>query len=184
MSQTPEELHQVAARTLAHYDRNAQGYWEGTRNHDVRQNIEALLAHIDVPPPFTLLDFGCGPGRDLSAFKALGHQVVGLDGSAQLAAIARKNSGCEVLVQNFLELDLPGSHFDGVFANAVLFHVPGQELSRVLGQLHATLKPGGVPLQLKPAGQRPGGLERGPLWRLSRLAGLARLHDRCRIRGT
>jgi SAM-dependent methyltransferase len=107
MSQTPEELHRVAARTLAHYDRNAQGYWEGTRDHDVRQNIEALLAHIDVPPPFTLLDFGCGPGRDLSAFKALGHQVVGLDGSAQLAAIARENSGCEVLVQNFLELDLP-----------------------------------------------------------------------------
>jgi len=152
MSQTPGELHQVAARTLAHYDRNAQGYWEGTRDHDVRQNIEALLAHIDVPPPFTLLDFGCGPGRDLSAFKALGHQVVGLDGSAQLAAIARKNSGCEVLVQNFLELDLPRSHFDGVFANAVLFHIPGQELPRVLRQLHATLKPGGVLFSSNPRG--------------------------------
>ena len=75
--------------------------WEGTRDHDVRQNIEALLAHIEVPPPFTLLDFGCGPGRDLGTFKALGHRVIGLDGSAQLAAIARKNNGCEVLVQNF-----------------------------------------------------------------------------------
>jgi hypothetical protein len=39
MSQTSEELHRVAARTLAHYDRNACGYWEGTRDHDVRQNI-------------------------------------------------------------------------------------------------------------------------------------------------
>ena len=167
MSPTPEELHQVAARTLAHYDRQAQKYWEGTRDHDVHQNIDALLAHIDVPPPFTLLDFGCGPGRDLSTFKALGHRVIGLDGSARLAAMARKHSGCEVLVQNFLELDLPSSHFDGVFANAVLFHIPGQELPRVLRATARDAEAGRCALQLKPAGQRPGGLERGPLWRLS-----------------
>jgi SAM-dependent methyltransferase len=149
---TPEELNQIAASTLAHYDHNAQGYWEGTRDHDVRQNIEALLAHIDTPPPFMLLDFGCGPGRDLSAFKALGHGVIGLDGSPRLAAMARKNSDCEVLVQNFLELDLPRSHFDGVFANAVLFHIPSQALPRVLRQLHTTLKPGGVLFSSNPRG--------------------------------
>jgi SAM-dependent methyltransferase len=152
MSLTPEELQQVVARTLAHYDQNAQAYWEGTRDHDVRQNIEALLQHIDAPPPFTLLDFGCGPGRDLSTFKALGHRAIGLDGSSRLAAMARKTSGCEVLVQSFLDLNLPGSHFDGVFANAVLFHIPGQELARVLRQLHATLKPGGVAFSSNPRG--------------------------------
>jgi SAM-dependent methyltransferase len=152
MPQTPQELHRVAARTLAHYDRNAQEYSEGTRDHDVRENIEALLGHIDVPPPFTLLDFGRGPGRDLVTFTALGHRVIGLEGSARLAAMARKHGGCEVLVQNFLELDLPGSHFDGVFANAVLFHIPGEELPRVLRQLHATLKPGGVLFSSNPRG--------------------------------
>jgi SAM-dependent methyltransferase len=78
--------------------------------------------------------------------------VIGLDGSARLAAIARRNSECEVLVQNFLELDLPRSHFDGVFANAVLFHIPGQELPRVLRQLHATLKPSGVIFSSNPRG--------------------------------
>jgi SAM-dependent methyltransferase len=152
MPLTAEELHRIAARTLAHYDQNARAYWEGTRDHDVSQNIDALLAHIGAPPPFTLLDFGCGPGRDLSTFKALGHRVIGLDGSPQLAAMALANSGCEVLVQSFLELDLPGNHFDGVFANAVLFHIPGQALPRVLGQLHATLKPGGVLFSSNPRG--------------------------------
>jgi trans-aconitate methyltransferase len=41
----------------------------------VSQNINALLEQINTPPPFTLLDFGCGPGRDLGAFKARGHRV-------------------------------------------------------------------------------------------------------------
>jgi len=152
MSLTTEQLHHIAARTLAHYEQHARTYWEGTRDHDVSQNIDALLEHINAPPPFTLLDFGCGPGRDLRTFKARGHRAIGLEGSPQLAAMARTNSGCEVLEQSFLELDLPGSHFDGVFANAVLFHIPGQELPRILGELHATLKPGGVLFSSNPRG--------------------------------
>ena len=149
---TPEELHRIAARTLAHYDEFAQGYWEGTRHHDVSQNIGALLSHIRVSPPFDLLDFGCGPGRDLHTFKSLGHRAVGLEGSPQLAASARAHSGCDVLEQNFLQLGLPDDHYDGVFANAVLFHIPSQELPRVLRQLHGSLKPGGVLFSSNPRG--------------------------------
>src|SRR5580765_1074926 len=151
MPLTPEEPHRIAARTLAHYDRQAQAYWEGTRAHDVSQNISALLERIDAPPPFDLLDFGCGPGRDLMTFKALGHRPVGLEGSPRLAAMARANSGCEVLEQSFLDLDLPKHRFDGVFANAVLFHIPSQELPRILADLHAT-KPGGVLFSSNPRG--------------------------------
>ena len=149
---TPDDLQRIAARTLSHYDEHAQSYWEGTRDHDVSQNVDALLQSIEVPPPFELLDLGCGPGRDLKTFTALGHRATGLEGSAQLAALARTNSGCEVLEQNFLALELPSSHFDGVFANAVLFHVPTQELPRILRELHATLKPGGVLFTSNPRG--------------------------------
>ena len=152
MPLTPVDLHRIAARTLAHYDQRAQAYWDGTRDHDVSQNIDALLVHINAAPPFDLLDFGCGPGRDLRIFKALGHCAIGLEGSPQLAAMARTSSGCKVLEQSFLELDLPSSHFDGVFANAVLFHIPSQELPRILGELHATLKPGGVLFSSNPRG--------------------------------
>jgi SAM-dependent methyltransferase len=149
---TPQDLQRIASRTLSHYDEQAQAYWEGTRDHDVSQNVDALLQSIEVPPPFELLDLGCGPGRDLKTFTALGHRATGLEGSAQLAALARTNSGREVLEQNFLTLELPISHFDGVFANAVLFHVPTQELPRILRELHATLKPGGVLFTSNPRG--------------------------------
>ena len=153
MHQTPEDLQRIVAWTLAHYNQNAQAFWEGTRGHDVGQNINALLQYIEATPPFDILDFGCGPGRDLRAFKALGHRVLGLEGASELAALARANSGCEVLLQNFLELDLPAARFDGVFANAVLFHIPSQELPRVLKQLHAALKPGGVLFCSNPHGE-------------------------------
>jgi SAM-dependent methyltransferase len=152
MPLTSEELKQIAARTLAHYDQHAQAFRDGTRDHDVSQNIAALLQYVGADPPFELLDFGCGPGRDLKTFKALGHRAIGLEGSPQLAALARTYSGCAVLEQNFLELDLPSNRFDGVFANATLFHVPSQELPRVLKDLHATLKPGGVLFSSNPRG--------------------------------
>ncbi len=152
MDLSPEQLQQISAATLAHYDQRAQAFWEGTRDHDVSQNIDALLRHIDAEPPFELLDFGCGPGRDLSRFRALGHRPTGLDGSVELAALAKANSGCEVLVQDFLALDLPRARFDGVFANAVLFHVPGQILHQVLAALRDSLKPGGVLFSSNPRG--------------------------------
>jgi SAM-dependent methyltransferase len=155
------ELEQISAKTLAHYDDNAESFWEGTRGHDVSQNIGALLRHIAAEPPFTILDLGCGPGRDLKAFTALGHLAIGLEGAERLAAMARSHSGCEVWGQDFLALDLPEARFDGVFANAALFHVPREELPRVLRELHAALKPGGVLFSSNPHGHNEEGWNRG-----------------------
>jgi SAM-dependent methyltransferase len=153
----PQELNAITARTLGHYDRNAEGFWRATRDHDVGQNIAALLGHIEGKPPFTILDFGCGPGRDLKAFTGLGHVAVGLEGSARFIEMARAHAGCEVLHQDFLGLDLPAGRFDGIFANAALFHVPTQELPRVLRELRAALKPRGVLFSSNPRGDNTEG---------------------------
>ncbi len=152
MTLDPTVPSQLARRTLAYYQRQAAAFWEGTRHHDVEQNIAALLRHIRALPPFVLLDFGCGPGRDLRTFAQRGHRPIGLEGAAALAEMARANSRCEVWQQDFLQLNLPDEYFDGVFANASLFHVPRQELPRILRQLHAALKPGGVLFSSNPRG--------------------------------
>ena len=83
---------------------------------------------------------------------------MGLDGSKEFVAMARAFSGCEVLHQDFLTMTLPQSRFDGVFANASLFHVPSQELPRVLGELSATLKGRGVLFCSNPRGNDEEGL--------------------------
>ena len=142
----------ISARTLGHYERNAEAFWRGTRDHDVAQNIDALLRHIEGAAPFRILDLGCGPGRDLKTFSALGHIAIGIEGAPSLAQMARTHSGCEVWEQDFLSLDLPPSYFDGIFANASLFHVPTQELPRVLQVLHASLRPRGVLFSSNPRG--------------------------------
>lgn len=145
------QLRRAAAATVGHYDRAAQAFWTGTRDHDVSQNVAALLRHLP-DRPLTILDLGCGPGRDLASFRDLGHTAVGLDGAEAFVRMARAHTGLEVLHQDFLALDLPPARFDGVFANASLFHVPSQELPRVLGQLAATLRAQGVLFSSNPRG--------------------------------
>jgi SAM-dependent methyltransferase len=158
---TTADLAVIGQRTVAHYDLAAESFWAGTHDHDVSQNIAALLDHIEGRPPFSILDFGCGPGRDLLTFQKLGHRPVGLDGSARFVEMARELTGCEVLHQDFLSLDLPPSRFDGIFANASLFHVPRQELPRVLGELRAALVPRGVLFSSNPHGDNREGWSGG-----------------------
>src|SRR6516164_5756733 len=152
-----EQSHRVSEVTIAYYDRMAEAYWDGTRDHDVSQNYTAFLDAIENDPPYSILDLGCGPGRDLHHFRLLGHNAVGLDGSSEFVAMARSYSGCEVLHQDFLTMILPESRFDGVFANASLFHVPSRELPRVLLELFETLRPRGVLFCSNPRGNNEEG---------------------------
>src|SRR5438445_3601322 len=96
------DLDKISALTLEDYNRRAEDFRDGTRDHDVSQNIAALLSHIEAEPPFTILDFGCGPGRDLKTFTGLGHLAIGLEGAARFVEMARTESGCDVWQQDFL----------------------------------------------------------------------------------
>jgi SAM-dependent methyltransferase len=162
----PDDLRRIARVTLDNYDGHAEQFWAGTRDHDVSQNTTALLAHLEGPGPFSILDLGCGPGRDLATFRARGHEAIGLDGAPRFVEMARAHAGCEVWQQDFLALDLPPARFDGVFANASLFHVPRTELPRVLREIHVTLRPRGVLFASNPRGRNTEGWqgERYGVW--------------------
>jgi len=149
---TADELRAIRSATLAHYDRSADAFRRGTCEHDVSQNVAALLRHLPGAAPQTILDLGCGPGRDLATFRHLGHQAVGLDGAASFVQMAREATGCEVLHQDMLALNLPLGQFHGIFANASLFHVPTQELPRVLRELWRALGEAGVLFSSNPHG--------------------------------
>jgi SAM-dependent methyltransferase len=151
-----EKLAEIESVTLGHYNQNAEAFWQGTKDHDVTQNYAAFLAPFPKDKKLDMLDLGCGPGRDVKYFQSLGHRPVGLDGSEVFCGMARRYTGSRILHQTFLNLDLPSLSFDGVFANAALFHVPSQELPRVLDDLHTALKPGGILFQSNPRGDGEG----------------------------
>ena len=153
-SQTAND--EIQRVTLNHYESNAESFWQGTRNHDVSQNISAFLQALPSDRVLDILDFGCGPGRDLAKFKQLGHHTTGLDGSASFCTMAHEYSGCPVLNQQFLSLDLEASSFDGIYANASMFHIPSQELHQVLATCHRALRAGGVLFTSNPRGAAEG----------------------------
>lgn len=144
---------QVASLTIAAYDRMAQAYWEETQHRDLTADYDLFLSHLEGGGPLDLLDLGCGPGRDLRYFARLGHRATGVDGSAHFVAMARAYSGCPVLQQDLLALQLPAESYDGVFASASLFHVPPEKLPAVLTAVHSALRPCGVLLGLNPRGR-------------------------------
>ena len=150
------DLVEIERLNIAHYDENAESYRIGTKDHDVSQNIAALLDALPKEKTLDILDFGCGPGRDMCVFKSMGHRPVGLDGSKEFCKMAEQQSGCPTLNQQFLKLELEENRYDGIFANASLFTVPSQELSRVLKELHSALRKDGILFSSNPRGNAEG----------------------------
>lgn len=85
-------------------------------------------------------------------FRDLGHEPYGLYGCEQFCQMATKHSGCKVYHQNFIELDLPHQFFDGIFANASLFHIPKSSLENTLRVFYNTLTANGILFTSNPRG--------------------------------
>lgn len=157
--------HPVSAKTIANYSSRCDSYEQMTKDRDIREAYDFFLSRLpsktSVQNQQVILDLGCGPGRDLAAFDDMGYRAIGLDGCPEFCQIAEVNSDCEVWQQDFLELDLPSDYFDGMFSYASLFHVPKQELSKVLKQLWKALKPQGVLFVLNPNEQKEGEMPDG-----------------------
>ena len=150
------DLEEIENLTIGHYEDNAESFRIGTKDHDVSQNIAAFLGALPKDKQLDILDFGCGPGRDLNVFKQMGHRPTGLDGSKEFCKMTQQLSKFTILNQKFLHLELEDNSFDGVFANASLFHVPSLELPRVLKEIHSALRKGGILFSSNPRGSSEG----------------------------
>ena len=151
MTSPQDDLARISALTLEHYDRSAESFREGTRSHDVSQNIAALLRHIRAAKPFSILDLGCGNGGLARELAERGHRgpYLGLDFSLPLLQQARPAGFAAEFVQADLAsadwaAGLPSAGFDIIFALAMLHHIPDSARRlTLLKQIHDLLKPAG-----------------------------------------
>jgi SAM-dependent methyltransferase len=131
--------------TPYHDPTSARTYAATTRDADLSSLRTHFLSHVPANPDHTptLLDLGCGSGRDALAFRQAGYQVDALDPSPAMAELARAHAGVPVRVLRAQDLE-DTQAYDGIWACASLLHVPWDELPDVLRRLERALRPGGV----------------------------------------
>ena len=145
----PHDVEKIASLTLEHYNLRAEDFREGTRDHDVSQNIAALLSHIEGEPPFTILDFGCGPCRDRTGRR----RALRRDG-AHRHRVRRVATG-------FPQARSAGRALRWCIRQRVAVSCAEPGIAARLRQLLATLKPGGVLFSSNPRGANEEGWNRG-----------------------
>ncbi|MDO5678954.1 MAG: class I SAM-dependent methyltransferase [Pelistega sp.] len=127
--------------TLDYYNHNAEQFYDST----VKVAMESIYAPFlrYLPEHASILDLGCGSGRDSLAFHQMGYQVSAIDYSEVLVKKAQQLTGLPVRQQSFYDLD-EVNKYDGVWACASLLHCERQKLPEVLSRILRALKAGGV----------------------------------------
>ena len=129
------------AETLNYYKSNAKQFYDDTISIDMSDLYKPFLELL--PSGGTILDAGCGSGRDSEIFLNQGFKVIAFDISPELVKLASDLIGQEVLLLSFSDLQLE-DQFDGVWACASLIHVLKSDMPQVLLKLSKALKQGGV----------------------------------------
>lgn len=124
-----------------YYQQNAQTFFDGTVNVDMSSLYESFTRHLS--PGASVLDAGCGSGRDSKAFCEKGYQVEAFDASSEMVALAQRHTG--LLVQQMTFADVAARQkYDGIWCCASLLHAPAVDLPDVMQKIAHALKPGGV----------------------------------------
>lgn len=128
-------------KTLDYYAHNAELFVADTGAVDFSAVRNRFLAKLQSGA--SILDLGCGSGRDTEAFLERGFAVTAADGSPELCALAEARTGIPVRRMLFRELD-DRETYDGIWANASILHVPSAELPEIFRLVVTALKAGGV----------------------------------------
>ncbi len=134
---------------------NTTDRWDATlydSNHSFVNQLAAELVDILAPKPGErILDVGCGTGPLTQSIASLGSKIVGVDASASMIALARKNyPDIEFAVMDAATMSF-ADKFDAVFSNAALHWIKPPEAAAEC--MFAALKPGGR-LVLEMGGKR------------------------------
>ena len=127
-------------KTIDYYENNADSFAAGTVEVDFADVQDRFLSYL--PDAGTVLDFGCGSGRDTKYFIEKGYTVDATDGSEKLCKIAGKYTGIDVRHMLFSELDAD-MKYDGIWACSSILHLPKDELKTVIAKMIRAVRPGG-----------------------------------------
>lgn len=126
---------------IDYYNKYAAKVFEDTVDQNMESITGEFLALLDEGD--TILDMGCGSGRDSLTFYELGYDVTPLDASEEMCRLAEVHTGLDVLQMSYEEMEFDGA-FDGVWACAALIHIPKEELSGIFARVAKALDEDGI----------------------------------------
>ena len=134
------EINQIT-KTIEYYDNMAKNFVEDTVSVDFKEIQDKFLKLLKEGD--SVLDFGCGSGRDTKYFIEKNMKVDAIDGSVELCKIAQKYTGINVRPMLFQQLD-EEEKYDGIWACSSILHLPKKELKSVFEKMLKALKKGGI----------------------------------------
>ena len=140
---------QASKGTLNYYDDNAVEFACQTVSIDMHDLYELFLNQLPKRDTQSILDVGCGSGRDANYFAKQGYNVTAIDASAELIQWARQHhisSRISWVHLNFSSIEKQAweNKFTGIWACASLLHVPFLELPFIINSLLDTFTDDGV----------------------------------------
>jgi len=127
--------------SIEYYNQNAADYFDQTVEIDMQEYWDRFTELI--PEGGSILDLGCGSGRDSAYFISQGFDVTAMDASEEMCALASIHIGQDVLNLSFEEMDFD-EVFDGIWACASLLHVPSDQIDNIITKVVKSLKKNGV----------------------------------------
>lgn len=127
--------------TLSYYQQNAEAFVENTVHADFHEVEDRFLCHLQSGA--SILDFGCGSGRDTKYFLEHGFHVDAIDGSNELCRYASVKTGISVKCMLFQELK-EHEKYDGIWACASILHVSKREMPDIFRKMIRSLKADGI----------------------------------------
>ena len=124
---------------MDYYCRHYRTYRDETVAIDPAPFLGIFARHLS--PGDSVLDVGCGSGRDLLWLQQKGLVVTGFERSPGLAGLARKHAGCRVVEGDFHTHDFAPLAVDAILMTGALVHVPHDRLPGVLGNILRALNP-------------------------------------------
>ncbi len=162
------------------YDQNFQKYHQTTFNIDPAPFLSPLTNFL--PASASILDLGCGSGRDILWLKKRGYRVTGFERSPSLALLARKNSGCEIIEDDFTTFNFSTMmSFDALISVGSLVHLEQEQLISILESISEALKPCGYMLITLKEGRGSSIMPDGRLFTLWQQSQLEKVFSRMRL---
>ncbi len=130
--------------TKNYYQKEFEEFHQKTFYIDPYDILQPLVKHLS--PGSSILDVGCGSGRDLLWFKKRGYQVTGFERSPGLSKLARKNADCEVIEGDFRKFDFSKYSYEAIVLIGAFVHLPHKEFQSVFEEILQALKQNGLVL--------------------------------------